>query len=331
MRRRQFIAGLGSAAAWPVAARAQQGALPVIGFLNLGSPDQFPDELTAFRQGLAGTGHLEGRNVAIEYRWAAGRVELLPQLAADLVRQQVAVIVAGASNAIVAAKASTSTIPIVFWTGVEPIRFGLVKALDRPDGNLTGFTLLTDEIVVKHLQLIREVAANARTLAALIDGNDPNGANVANDLQAAAGTLGVQLDVLYAGNDRELEEVFTKLGESPPGGLVISVNSFLARRFQLLAYFAIRHGIPTIAPDQAVIRNPHAFVKAGGLMSYAATDNFWRIIGVYAGRILKGDKPADLPIQRATKFALVINMNTAKALGITFPTSILVRADEVIE
>src|SRR6516164_7757354 len=195
MNRRELIAGLGGAAAWPVVVRAQQRALPVIGFLSLGSPDQLADELTAFRQGLAGTGHVEGRNVAIEYRWAAGRLELLPQLAADLVRQQVAVIVAGPSRPIVAAKASTSTIPIVFWTGVDPIRFGLVKALDRPDGNLTGFTLLTDEIVVKHLQLIREVAANARTLAALIDGNDPNGANVANDLQAAAPTLAVQLDV----------------------------------------------------------------------------------------------------------------------------------------
>lgn len=184
-------------------------------------------------------------------------------------------------------------------------------------------SLLVDEIVVKHLQLMREVAADARTLAALIDGNDPNGGNVANDLQAAADTLGVQLDVLYAGNDRELEEVFTKLSQSRPGGLVISSNVFFSRRYEQLAYFAIRHGIPAIAPLP--------FVKAGGLMGYAATDNFWRVIGVYAGRILKGDKPADLPIQRATKFTLAINMNTAKALGVTFPTSILVRADEVIE
>jgi len=167
------------------------------------------------------------------------------------------------------------------------------------------------------------VAADARILAALIDGNDPNGGNVANDLQAAARTLGVQLDVFYAGNDRELEEVFTKLSQSPPGGLVISANVFFSRRWEQLAYFAIRHGIPAIAPLP--------FVKVGGLMSYAATDNFWRVIGVYAGRILKGDKPADLPIQQATKFTLAINMNTAKALDVTFPTSILVRADEVIE
>ena len=275
MKRRTFIVGLGSAAAWPVAARAQQAAMPVIGFLSLGSPDQL-DQLTAFRQGLAGTGHVEGRNVAIEYRWAAGRVDLLPQLAADLVRQQVAVIVAGPSPPIVAAKASTSTIPIVFWTGVNPVRFGLVKALDRPGGNLTGFTLLTDEIVVKQLQMMHEVAADARILAALIDGNDPNGGNVANDLQAAARTLGVQLDVLYAGNDRELEEVFTKLSQSPPGGLVISANVFFQRRWEQLAYFAIRHGIPAISLLQ--------FVKAGGRMGYAATDNFWRVIGVYAGR-----------------------------------------------
>jgi putative tryptophan/tyrosine transport system substrate-binding protein len=322
VRRREFIAGLG-AAVWPVAGRAQQPALPVIGFLSGGSSDQLANDLTAFRQGLAGTGYVEGRNVLVEYRWATGRVELLPQLAADLVRQQVAVIVAGPSLPIVAAKASTSTIPIVFWTGVDPIRFGLVKALDRPGGNLTGFTLLVDEIVVKHLQLIREVVADARIMAALIDGNDPNGRNVANDLQAAAGTLGVQLDVLYAGNDSELEEVFSKLSQSRPGGLVISINAFLSRRYEQLAYFAIRHGIPAIGPLQ--------FVKAGGLMGYATTDNFWRVIGVYAGRILKGDKPADLPIQRATKFTLAINMNTAKALGVTFPTSILVRADEVIE
>jgi putative tryptophan/tyrosine transport system substrate-binding protein len=323
MRRRDFIAGLGGTAAWSIGARAQQPALPVIGFLSSGSSDRLANELTAFRQGLAGTGYVEGRNVAVEYRWAAGRLELLPALAADLVRQQVAVIVAGPSPPIVAAKASTSTIPIVFWTGVDPIRFGLVNPLDRPGGNLTGFTLLTDEIVVKHLQLIREVAADARIVAAIIDGNDPNGGNVANDLQAAAGTLGVQLDVLYAGNDRELEEVFTKLSQSPPGGLVISIGTFLLPRYEQLAYFAIRHGIPAIASPP--------FVKAGGLMSYAATDNFWRVIGVYAGRILKGDKPADLPVQRAAKFTLAINMNTAKALGLTFPTSILVRADEVIE
>jgi putative tryptophan/tyrosine transport system substrate-binding protein len=323
MLRREFIAGLGGAAAWPVMARAQQPALPVIGFLSDRSADQLANELAAFRQGLAGIGYVEGRNVGVEYRWAAGRLELLPQLAADLVRQQVAVIVAGPSRPIVAAKASTSTIPIVFWTGVDPIRFGLVKALDRPGGNLTGFTLLTDEIVVKHLQLIREVAADARIMAAIIDGNDPNGGNVANDLQAAAGTLGVQLDVLYAGNDRELEEVFTKLSQSRPSGLIISTNAFLQRRYEQLAYFAIRQGIPAIGGLP--------FVKAGGLIGYAATDNFWRVIGVYAGRILKGDKPTDLPIQRATKFTLAINMNTSKVLGLTFPTSILVQADEVIE
>jgi putative tryptophan/tyrosine transport system substrate-binding protein len=327
MRRREFIAGLGTAAAWP--ARAQTRTTPVIGFLSDASPEALANGLTAFRQGLGENGYIEGRNVSIEYRWAAGQVELLPQvellqhLAADLVRRQVTVIVAGPSRPIVAAKAATSTIPIVFWTGVDPVRFGLVEALDRPGGNLTGFTLLVGELVAKELQLVREVAPTAHIMAALIDGNDPNGGNVTSDLLAAARILGVHLDVFYAGNDRELEEVFTKLSQSRPGGLVISANRFLLQRFNQLADFTVRHSIPAIGGL--------GFAKVGGLISLGATDNFWRVIGVYAGRILKGDKPADLPVQRATKFTLAINMNTAKALGVTFPTSILVGADEVIE
>jgi len=325
MKRREFIVGLGSAAAWLAVAEAQQRALPVIGFLSSGSPDQLADSLTAFRQGLGETGYIEGRNVAIEYRWAAGQVELLPQLAADLVHRQVAVIAAGTSGPIVAAKATTSTIPIVFWTGVDPVRFGLTEALDRPSGNLTGFTLLTGELVAKELQLVRELAPNAGIVAALIDRNDPNGENVTSDLQAAARTLGVSLEVLYAVNDPELEEVLTKLSQSRPGGLVISSNVFLPQRYGQLADFTIRNGIPAIGPASP------SFARAGGLMSYGATDNFMRVIGVYAGRILKGDKPADLSVQRATKFALTINMKAAKALGITFPTSILVFAEEVIE
>jgi len=330
MRRREVIAGLGGAAAaatslglWTQAARAQQRALPLIGFLDSGSPDQRADALTAFRQGLAETGYIEGRNIAFEYRWAAGQVEMLPQLAADLVRRQVAVIVAGASGAVAAAKAATSTIPIVFWTGVDPVRFGLVEALDRPGGNLTGFTLMIGELVAKELQFVREVVPNARIMAALIDRNDPNGGNVTSDLQAAARTLGVDLDLLYAGNDRELEEVFTKLSQSRPGGLVISPNVFLPQRYRQLADFTIHNGIPAIAPPP--------FARGGGLMSYGATDNFMRVIGVYAGRILKGEKVVDLPVQQATKFQLILNLKIAEALGITFPTGLLVRADEVIE
>jgi putative tryptophan/tyrosine transport system substrate-binding protein len=296
----------------------------VIGFLNEASPDLMSDQLTDFRQGLRDAGYVEGRNVAIEYRWAARQLELLPQLAADLVRRKVAVIVAGTSRPIVAAKGATSTIPIVFWTGVDPVRFGLVDALNRPSGNLTGFTTLAAEISTKQLQLVREVAPNAHVMAALIDRNDPNGGNVASDLQAAARALGVPLDILYAGNDRELEEVFTKLRHSRVHGLVISTNAFLSQRDKQLADLTIHNGIPAI----------HAradFVRAGGLMSYSATDNFMRVIGVYAGGILMGEKPADLPVQQARKFALRINMKTAKTLGITFPTSILVSADEVIE
>jgi putative tryptophan/tyrosine transport system substrate-binding protein len=326
MRRREFIEGLGAAGACagvPRPAGAQQRTPPVIGFLSGGSRDQLADALTAFRQGLGETGYVEGRNVAIEYRWAAGEVELLPQLAADLVRRQVAVIVAGPSRPIVAAKASTSTIPIVFFTGVDPVRFGLVEALDRPGGNLTGFTVLWGELVGKELQLVREVAPNARIVAALIDRNDPNGENVTSDLQAAARALGVPLEVLYAGNDPELEEVFTKLSQSRPGGLVISPNIFLPPRYKQLADFTMHNGIAAIGPPP--------FARDGGLMSYGGTDNFMRVIGVYAGRILKGDKPADLSVQRATKFTLTINMRAAKALGITFPTDLLVRADEVIE
>jgi putative tryptophan/tyrosine transport system substrate-binding protein len=322
VRRREFIGGLG-AAAWPLVARAQQRTPPVIGFLSSGSRDQLADALTAFRQGLGETGYVEGRNVAIEYRWAAGDIDLLPQLAADLVRRQVAVIAAGPSGPIVAAKASTSTIPIVFWTGVDPVRFGLTATLDHPSGNLTGFTILVGELVAKELQLVREVAPNAGILAALIDRNDPNGENVTSDLQAAARALGVPLQVLYAGNDPELEEVFTKLSQLRPGGLVISPNIFLPPRYKQLADLTIHNGIAAIGPPP--------FAKSGGLMSYGATDNFMRVIGVYAGRILKGDRPADLSVQRATKFALTINMSAAKALGITFPTDLLVGADEVIE
>ena len=323
MKRREFITVLGGAAAWPLAARGQQRALPVIGFLSTGSPDQLADALTDFRQGLRQTGYVEGRNVAIEYRWTAGWVELLPQLAADLINRQVAVVVAGASRAVVAAKGATSTIPVVFWTGVDPIKFGLVKALNHPGGNLTGFTLLSGELVAKQLQLIREVAPDARIVAALIDGNDPNGGNVASILQAAARSLGVELVVLYAGDESELEDTFAKIGQLRPGGLVISVNAFLIQRHKYVADFANGHGIPAIST------NP--FAMAGGLMSYSASDNFWRPIGVYAGRILQGEKPADMPVQQATRFRLVINMKTAKALGMTFPTSILVSADEVIE
>jgi putative ABC transport system substrate-binding protein len=327
MNRRDFMTLLaGAAVGWPLAAQAQQRTMPVIGFLSDSSPDQLADALTSFRQGLGDTGYVDGRNVAIEYRWAAGQVELLPQLAADLVRRQVAVIVAFPSRPIVAAKGATSTIPIVFSTGVDPVRFGLVQALNRPGGNLTGFSLMTGELVAKHLQLLREVAPNPGIMAALIDRNDPNRANVSNDLQTAARTLGVPVDVLYAGNDRELEEVFAKLSELRPAGLIISTNAFLRQRYKQMSDFTIRHGIPAIGPNRP-------FAMAGGLMTYSAADpaDAMRVIGGYAGRILKGEKPADLPVAQPTKFELVINLKTAKALGLTIPAILQATADEVIE
>ena len=327
MKRREFITLLGgAAAAWPRAGRAQQAAMPVIGFLGSDSPDLYTDRLHAFRQGLKETGYVEGQNLAIEYRWAEGRNDRLSTLAADLVRRQVAVIAAFTTPSTLALKAATSTIPIVFFTAGDPVGLGFVASLNRPGGNLTGTTTLTVEVGSKWLQLLHEMVPTATTFALLVNPTSPNLADAqSKDLQAAARTLGLQIHVLQASTDSELNTVFERLAQLQASGLVISSDSFLFARGEQLAALAVRHAVPAIFGFRE-------FATAGGLMSYGANlRDQDRTMGVYTGRILKGEKPADLPVQQATKIELVINLKTAKALGLDVPPTLLARADEVIE
>jgi len=327
MKRREFITLLGgAAAAWPRAGRAQQAAMPVIGFLGSDSPDLYTDRLHAFRQGLKETGYVEGQNLAIEYRWAEGRNDRLSTLAADLVRRQVAVIAAFTTPSTLALKAATSTIPIVFFTAGDPVGLGFVASLNRPGGNLTGTTTLTVEVGSKWLQLLHEMVPTATTFALLVNPTSPNLADAqSKDLQAAARTLGLQIHVLQASTDSELNTVFERLAQLQASGLVISSDSFLFARSEQLAAIAMRHAVPTICGFRE-------FAVAGGLMSYGANlRDQDRTMGVYTGRILKGEKPADLPVQQATKIGLVINLKTAKALSLTVPPTLLTLADEVIE
>jgi putative ABC transport system substrate-binding protein len=329
MKRREFITLLGGAAAtssnlWPLAARAQQPAMPVIGFLNGASAWEYARPVAAFSQGLSETGYVDGRNVIIDYRWADGRYERLPTLAADLVRRQVTVIAANAPGAL-AAKAVTATIPIVFTTGGDPVGLGLVASLNRPGGNLTGTTNLSVELGPKQLELLHELNPTASVIAALLNPTSPNHETLSRELQAAARMRGVQVHVLHASTEHEIELAFTSLAQLRAGGLVIGTDAFFNARMERIAALALRHAVPTIF-------NNRDFVAAGGLMTYGGSPpEMYRIAGVYTGRILKGEKPADLPVQQATKVELIINMKTAKALGLTFPTALLVRADEVIE
>jgi ABC-type uncharacterized transport system substrate-binding protein len=325
MRRREFITLLGGAAAWPAVARAQQ-PMPVIGYLGAQSPAAFASRVIAFRQGLGETGYAEGRNVAIEFRWAEGQHDRLSALAADLVSRQVAVIVApGGAPAALAAKSATTTIPIVFEMGADPIAIGLVGSLNRPGGNITGVSSLNVEVTPKRLEILHELVPTAAVLAVLVNPTSPTADSQLRNLQAAARALGLQLHVLHASAERDFDTVFATLLQLRPGGLVIASDGFFATHSEQLADLTIRHAVPAIHQSRD-------FSIAGGLMSYGGSFvESHRQAGVYTGRVIKGDKPADLPVQQVTKVELFINLKTAKALGVTVPLPLLGRADEVIE
>jgi putative ABC transport system substrate-binding protein len=326
--RREFIVTLGgAAAAWPLTLHAQLSATPVIGFLGAESPDLFASRLRAFRQGLSETGAVEGRNVTIDYRWAEGQNDRLPALAADLSRRQVNVMAAlGSTPAVLAAKAATATIPIVFFTAADPVATGFVASLARPGGNLTGVTTLNLEAVPKRVELLHELVPTATVVALLVNPTSPTLAEATTrDAQVGARTLGLQLHVLHASTERDFDTVFANIVQLRAGALVIAPDAFFNSLSAQLAALALRHAVPTIYQYRE-------FAAAGGLMSYGGsyTDGF-RQAGVYVGRILKGEKPADLPVQQSTKVELIINLRTAKTLGLTVPISLLGRADEVIE
>jgi putative ABC transport system substrate-binding protein len=327
LRRRDFIQTIGGAATWPLAARAQQSALPVVGILSSESLNTPQARVSAVRQGLNEEGFVEGRNIEIEYRFADGAYERLPALTADLVRRQVAVIVAtGANNSVLAAKAATTTIPIVFTTGSDPVVLGLVKSLNRPGGNLTGVTVLSVELVPKKLELLHEVVPAATVVGVLVN---PANASVAEamskDLQAAARNLGLQLHILGASSEREIDDAFATFAQRQTQALLVGPFAYFNTKSEQIAGLTLRYATP------AVFQN-REFAVAGGLMSYGGGGiDAYRRAGAYAGQILKGAKPADLPVQQSTKVELTINLKTAKALGVTVPISLLGRADEVIE
>jgi putative tryptophan/tyrosine transport system substrate-binding protein len=326
MRRREFISLLGGAAAWPLAARAQQPAMPVIGLLDPRSPDTVEGRLRAFRQGLKEVGYVEGENVAIIYRWAENQLDRLPELAAELVRRQVAVIAALNTVSALAAKAATTTIPIVFIVGEDPVRLGLVASLARPDGNLTGVNLFSGELTAKRLALLREMVPQAARIAVLVNpAFAPDRETTLRDVQSAARAMGLQIQVLNASTSREIDAAFATFAHERPDAVFVGIDVFFNGRRAQLVNLASRHAVPATFVNRD-------FAEIGGLMSYGSNIvDSWRQVGVYTGRILKGAKPADLPVVQATKFELVISAQTARMLGLTVPDKLLAIADEVIE
>ena len=324
MRRREFIGLIAGAAATPLAVRAQQSTLPAIGFLSSASSTAFAHRVAAFKEGLGQLGFVEGQNVVIKYRWANGQYDRLPELAADLVRQQVAVIVANGPAAL-AAKAATTTIPIVFLTGFDPVPFGLVASLNRPGGNLTGVSNLNVELGPKRLELLHGLVPTATVVAVFINQTNSNAESQTRDLQAVSRRLGLKLHVLQASTERDFETAFATLGQLQIGALMFGTDGFFISQSERLGALTVRYAVPAIFQNRE-------FAAAGGLMSYGGSDiDANRLMGIYAGRILKGEKPADLPVVQPTKVELFINLKTAKAFGITFPLPLLGRADEVFE
>ena len=326
MRRRDFIKVIaGSAVAWPLAARAQQPAMPVVGFLNSASADGYATMASAFKQGLKETGYVEGHNVAIEYRWADDQYDRLPALAADLIRKRVTVIFANGPS-VVAAKAATTTIPIIFLTGDDPVRLGFVASFNRPGGNATGIAILSGELAAKRLELLRALVPQARTIAVLINPDyRPVSQRFKADIEAAAHALGLIIQFLQANNEREIVDAFNSLVQTRPSALLVGPGPFLDSRRDLLVALAAQWAIPAAYETRAT-------AVAGGLVSYGAdVEDAYRQAGIYTGRVLKGENPANLPVFQATKFELVINLRTAKALGLDVPLGLTAAADEVIQ
>ena len=325
MRRRSFVTLLGGAVAWPLAVRAQQPAMPVIGYLHAGSPGPFVPLMAVFRQSLAEAGYVEARDVAIEYRWAEGQYDRLPAMAAELVRRRVAVIVASPIPAAVAAKSATTTIPIVFYVGGDPVQLGLVASLNRPGGNATGVNYFVAELGSKQLELLHELLPTAVRVGLMVNPTNENVEGSTKDVTAAAATMGLQIDIVQASDSREIEAAFATLVRNRADALVIGADPFLTSRRLQLATLATRHAIPAVTGNRE-------FVEAGGLMSYGTSlTEAQRQLGAYTGRILKGAKPNELPVAQSIKFELVINLPTARALGLEVPPTLLAHADEVIE
>jgi len=325
MRRREFITLLGGAAAWPLAARAQQSPMPVIGFLHARTPEDSNPQVAAFRRGLSESGYTEGQSVTVEYRWGRGQYDQLPAMAAELVRRPVALLVAGSEPAALAAKAATSTIPIVFSVGTDPVKLGLVTSFNHPGGNATGMQMFTTMLEAKRLGLLHELVPRAQTLGILLNPNFTTAQNQLVDLQEAVKSIGLRLQVFRASNVTEIEAAYEAIARERIPAVMVAADAFFDTRREQLIALAARHAVP-------VMYQFREYAAAGGLMSYwiDLPDNYWHV-GVYAGRVLRGTKPADLPVMQTTKFEFVINLKTAKALGVKISDNLISLADEVID